>query len=236
MQPLTLVDFCESLFAALFLGAIIGFERQWRNSAAGLRTNTLVALGAALFVLLAPLSGVKGDLRVAAQIVSGIGFIGGGAILREGLTIRGVNTAATLWCSAAIGSLCGASLLKQAAIASGVILFANLALRPISHKMMDGAKQIAEAETHYLFQFTCKAGEESRLRKLLVSAVAETDLVVCSIRTEATKLPGLLEIKSVILSARKNDHLMEKIVAAFSSDAGADSLSWEIVVQKNAHE
>ncbi|MDQ2944710.1 MAG: MgtC/SapB family protein [Acidobacteriota bacterium] len=231
-----LVDFVESLVAALLLGAVIGFERQWRNSAAGLRTNTLVSLGAALFVLFAPLSGVKGDLRVAAQIVSGIGFIGGGAILREGLTIRGVNTAATLWCSAAVGSLCGAGLLIQAAIAGGVILFANLVLRPISHKMMGDVKLLSDAETQYLFRVTCKDGEESRLRKLLVSAVSETGLIICSLHSEPTKNAGLLEIKAAILSAKKNDHLMEKVVSVFSSDPATGSLSWEVAAQKSSHE
>src|ERR1700722_15434038 len=86
---------------ALLLGALIGLERQWRQHTAGLRTNTLVCLGAALFVSLAPLIGQPSEsTRDAAQVVSGIGFLGGGVILREGFTVRGMNTAATLWCSA----------------------------------------------------------------------------------------------------------------------------------------
>src|ERR1700761_8501584 len=97
------------LAAASCLSAIIGFERQWRNRLAGLRTNTLVALGAATFVIFAALiPGEASPTRVAAQVVSGIGFLGAGLIFREGLSVRGLNTAATLWCSAAIGLLCGA--------------------------------------------------------------------------------------------------------------------------------
>ena len=97
-----------NLAVALGLSAAIGFERQWRNRLAGLRTNTLVALGAATFVIFATL--VPGDAsptRVAAQVVSGIGFLGAGLIFREGLSVRGLNTSATLWCSAAIGVLAG---------------------------------------------------------------------------------------------------------------------------------
>jgi putative Mg2+ transporter-C (MgtC) family protein len=93
-----------NLPTAVGLGAVIGFERQWRNRLAGLRTNTLVALGAASFVVFAEL--VPGDAsptRVAAQVVSGIGFLGAGIIFREGFNVRGLNTAATLWCSAAVG-------------------------------------------------------------------------------------------------------------------------------------
>jgi putative Mg2+ transporter-C (MgtC) family protein len=98
-----------NLAVTLGLSAVIGFERQWRNRLAGLRTNTLVALGAASFVIFAAV--VPGDAsptRVAGQVVSGIGFLGAGLIFREGLSVRGLNTAATLWCCAAIGVLAGA--------------------------------------------------------------------------------------------------------------------------------
>jgi putative Mg2+ transporter-C (MgtC) family protein len=92
------------LGAALLIGAIIGFERQWRQRMAGLRTNALVSLGAAGFVVFSmTVSSDNSPTRVAAQIVSGIGFLGAGVILREGFNIRGLNTAATLWCSAMVG-------------------------------------------------------------------------------------------------------------------------------------
>src|SRR3981189_3764082 len=97
-----------NLAVALGLSAAIGFERQWRNRLAGLRTNTLVALGAATFVMFATL--VPRDAsraRVAAQVVSGIGFLGAGLIFREGLSVRGLNTAATLLGAAPGGVLAG---------------------------------------------------------------------------------------------------------------------------------
>src|SRR4030081_3799842 len=93
-----------NLAVALGLSAVIGFERQWRNRLAGLRTNTLVALGAATFVIFSALDPGDGSpTRVAAQVVSGIGFLGAGLIFREGLDVRGLNTAAPLWCSGAVG-------------------------------------------------------------------------------------------------------------------------------------
>jgi len=97
-----------NLATAVALGGVIGFERQWRQRLAGLRTNTLVALGAASFVIYDNLfSPDAAATRVAAQVVSGIGFLGAGIIFREGLNVRGLNTAATLWCSAAVGVLSG---------------------------------------------------------------------------------------------------------------------------------
>jgi putative Mg2+ transporter-C (MgtC) family protein len=104
-----------NLAAAVALSSVIGFERQWHNRLAGLRTNTLVALGAATFVVFSDIVPGEGSpTRIAAQVVSGIGFLGAGLIFREGLSVRGLNTAATLWCSAAVGVLAGAGYLAAA--------------------------------------------------------------------------------------------------------------------------
>jgi putative Mg2+ transporter-C (MgtC) family protein len=94
--------FAFHLSVALFLGALVGAERQWRQRTAGLRTNCLVAMGSAMFVMMGGLIAGDGSQgRVAAYVVSGIGFLGGGVILKDGFSIRGLNTAATLWCTAA---------------------------------------------------------------------------------------------------------------------------------------
>ena len=109
-----------NLAMATLMGACIGFERQWRQRMAGLRTNTLVAIGAASFVIFEGLfPDDASPTRVAAQVVSGIGFLGAGLIFREGLNVRGLNTAATLWCSAAIGVLAGGGYLLYATVATG---------------------------------------------------------------------------------------------------------------------
>lgn len=95
------------LFVAALAGFMIGLEREWRGKSAGLTTNTLVALGAAIFVTLSfNVTEEQGDVtRIIAQVVSGIGFLGAGIIFKEGLNIHGLTTAATLWCSAAIGAV-----------------------------------------------------------------------------------------------------------------------------------
>jgi hypothetical protein len=121
-----------NLAVALALSAIIGFERQWRNRLAGLRTNSLVAIGAASFLIFESLvPDGSSPTRIAAQVVSGIGFLGAGLIFREGLSVRGLNTAATLWCSAAVGVLAGAGLALYAVVATAFVVFVNLLLRPI---------------------------------------------------------------------------------------------------------
>jgi len=108
IKTFQLYDFLDtliSLFVAFVFGTLIGAERQYRQRSAGLRTNVLVAVGAAAFVDLAErLAGPEGAVRVIAYVVSGIGFLGAGAIMKEGMNVRGLNTAATLWASAAVGA------------------------------------------------------------------------------------------------------------------------------------
>lgn len=143
------LEMIARLLTALFLGIIIGIERQWHQCLAGLRTNVLVAVGACLFVLLEALGDGHSSMRIAAQIVSGIGFLGAGVILREGLTVRGLDTAATLWCSAAVGTLAGSGFLLLAAVGTAVVVAVNSILRPMAkwidqhHKIPASQKEMS---------------------------------------------------------------------------------------------
>lgn len=129
---LSLADTAVSLFAAFILGGLIGLERQYRQRTAGLRTNILVAVGAAIFVDAANrLTGHEGAVHVMAYVVSGIGFLGAGVIMREEGNVRGINTAATLWASGAVGACAGADLILEAGLATIFVLAANTLLRPI---------------------------------------------------------------------------------------------------------
>jgi uncharacterized membrane protein YhiD involved in acid resistance len=113
--------FCLHAAVAALLGTAIGFERQWGLHTIGLRTNALVSFGACLYVSVPKmLGGIPTAAQLAGQVVVGVGFLGGGVILREGLNVKGMNTAATLWCSAAVGALAGAGLLAEALAIQGV--------------------------------------------------------------------------------------------------------------------
>ena len=136
------------LAAAAALGGVIGIERELREREAGFRTHMLVSVGAALFTLVSAYawgdfafsqaSGVTFDpTRIAAQIVTGIGFIGAGAIIRQGLTVRGLTTAATLWMVAAIGMACGAGFYWAAVIATAISLVSLGPLRVVSQRIGD---------------------------------------------------------------------------------------------------
>src|SRR6202046_4896013 len=96
-------------FTALLLGTCVGLERQWRQRMAGTRTNTLVAAGASAFVMCGFLvrDASRGEAQIVSYVVSGVGFLGAGVIFKDGGSVRGLNTAATIWCSAAIGAIAG---------------------------------------------------------------------------------------------------------------------------------
>jgi len=127
------VDFVWRLLLSAGLGAVIGLEREYRRKPAGLRTNILIAIGSALFTILSiSMTASTGDpSRVAGQIVTGIGFLGGGAILRNRDTVHGMTTAATIWVNAAIGVACGIGQYELATVTTALTLVVLVVLPPI---------------------------------------------------------------------------------------------------------
>jgi putative Mg2+ transporter-C (MgtC) family protein len=126
---------------AVFCGAVIGAEREWHGKPAGLRTNILICLGAAIFTMLSVYiaSTYKADpARIAAQVVTGIGFIGAGAIMRGDGGVHGLTTAATIWLVAAIGMACGAGFYVLAGTATGITFLVLLGLVPIDKWLARG--------------------------------------------------------------------------------------------------
>jgi putative Mg2+ transporter-C (MgtC) family protein len=142
-------DIVLRLLLATGLGALIGVEREMRQKPAGLRTNILIALGSALLTMASIEIGRGGGTpdRIAAQIVTGIGFLGGGAILRSGETVRGMTTAATIWVNAAIGLAAGAGFFAMAAGAAAIALFVLSVLPPIE-RYFEQRAGIDPAEHH----------------------------------------------------------------------------------------
>lgn len=151
-------EFIIRLVCAVAAGSLIGLERQWRSRGADLRTNTLVAAGAAMFVLIAQMTPHDASpTRITSYVVSGVGFLGAGVILSDGASIRGINTAATLWCAAAAGALSASGFLWQAGVVTVAVLSINIFLRPLGRRIdrqpIDAATEI---ETAYRFRITTR--------------------------------------------------------------------------------
>lgn len=218
------------LCVALLLGAAIGFERQWRQRGAGLRTNALVALGAAAFVTLPGLLGdEQSPTRMAAQVVSGIGFLGGGVILREGLNVCGLNTAATLWCSGAAGTLAGSGFLTAATLAASLVVAANVLLRPIGQLINRQPLESSEVEITYQLNATCVDREEPHIRTLLLQAVAREALLLKALRSEDLPDGNLVRVEAEVITTGRSDQAIEEIMTRLSMEPGTKTISWEIV-------
>jgi putative Mg2+ transporter-C (MgtC) family protein len=221
-----------NLAVALGLSAVIGFERQWRNRLAGLRTNTLVSLGAATFVIFAALTpGEASPTRVAAQVVSGIGFLGAGLIFREGLSVRGLNTAATLWCSAAIGVLAGAGFLLYATVATGFVVFVNLLLRPIVSFINRQPLMSTELEIGYLVAVTCRSQDEAHIRALLLQGLAGGGLALRRLDSNDVEGTGRVVVTAFVTAHNRVDADVEKIVGRLSLEPTVSAARWQADVQ-----
>ncbi|MBF6182103.1 MgtC/SapB family protein [Nocardia otitidiscaviarum] len=233
---MTMVEMLIRLSAGVGLGAVIGFERQYRARMAGLRTNALVAAGATLFVLLSAhgFSGGTADpTRVAAQIVSGIGFLGAGVILRDGFTVRGLNTAATLWCSAAIGALAGAGMLPTALAGTVVVVVVNTALRAAGRRVDRRPEAGDEQHTRYSFVACTDDAHEAHTRALLVQSLTRTDFQLVSVASSDIG-SGTVEVRAELVSDRRDDRQMESAVSRLSLEPHVTSVGWRTLDQLSA--
>jgi putative Mg2+ transporter-C (MgtC) family protein len=216
------------LGTALVIGAVIGVERQWRQRMAGLRTNALVSIGAAGFVVFSTtVSGDNSPTRVAAQIVSGIGFLGAGVILREGINIRGLNTAATLWCSAMVGTFAGAGQLTASALAGGFVVGTNLLLRPIVRLINLQPLGAAEVETHYAVELRCQGQEEAHIRALLLQAAASAGLGLRRLTSENLEDSPQVTVSALLVSPSRNDAALEQIIGRLSLEPFITAVHWQ---------
>lgn len=229
---LTEVEFTSRLSLAILLGRLIGLERQWRQRTAGLRTNALVSTGAALFVMLAARAAGETSLPlIAAQVVSGIGFLGAGVIMREGLTVRGLNTAATLWCGAAVGTLAGAGWKMAAVVGAVAVLAIHLLLRPLAKRINQQPVDTSDVETSYRIRLVSRSQDESHIRALLLQTVSVAPLTLRSLQSEDEEDPSRVEVVANLISTGRNDPLLEQLVSRLSLESGVSAVSWEVTGQ-----
>ena len=205
------------LGVALACGAVIGSERQVRQRMAGLRTNALVALGAAGFVIFSP-------TRVAAQVVSGIGFLGAGIIFRDGFNVHGLNTAATLWCSAAVGVIAGIGAWDYALLLTGLVVFVNLGLRPLVKFMKKHTKAGVPITRAFRVDLTCAAADEAAMRALILRHLPLHGLHLSEL-SAATGEDGVT-LGAVVHGEGATDSAMEQAIARLGAEPGIRRLRW----------
>src|ERR1700689_2025240 len=169
MIGISTLHFAIRLLLAIAMGATVGLERQWRQRMAGTRTNALVAAGAAAFVMCGLLldNDPSARGRIVSYVVSGVGFLGAGVIFKDGANVRGLNTAATIWCSAAIGALSGLGSLNLALVLAAAVLATNLVLRPLAYRIHPALPEAIPIETLYQIELLCRDSRDAYIRSLL---------------------------------------------------------------------
>jgi putative Mg2+ transporter-C (MgtC) family protein len=225
-------EFALRLGCAFMLGALVGVERQWRARMAGLRTNALVAVGSALFVLLAVNTVDEvSPTRIAAQVVSGIGFLGAGVILRDGINVRGINTAATIWCAAAVGVLAGSGVYLGALMGALAVVAANVVLRPIARRLESRpADAASEVLTGYRLRVVCRDDQEAHVRALLLQALSGSGFVLRSLDSRHLEEDRhMVTVQADLTATGRQDAVLEQAISRLSLEPGVSSVHWKVV-------
>ena len=212
--------FLVSILACFILSTTIGIERQLRHRMVGLRTNVLVSLGAFMFMCISFGTNTPDETRIAAQVVSGIGFLGAGVILRDGNKIKGLNTAATLWCVAAIGVLTAAGMIIEASVCTVLVLFSNILLRLISQKIMNKSNQKQKEEC--LISILCDKTKDTAIRLMITKLINKNNLSLESLEKSEisqNEISLVFKIKTFRLD------IIQEIINKISCEAGINSVS-----------
>lgn len=217
---MNLETFIIRITICFILSIAIGLERQIRHKVVGLRTNVLVCLGAFMFVSLSFNVSNTDSSRIAAQVVSGIGFLGAGVILRDGNRIKGLNTAATLWCVAAIGVLTASGMLIEATIGTLFILLSNIILRIFSQKIMNKIKN----QQNCILNITCNEDEETILKTLIIKLTNKYNI---NINSFEKKIISKDEINLKVNIVSNEKIYFDKIIKMITTEANINYINIE---------
>lgn len=221
-----LISITPKLLTAFVLGSLIGLESRLRQRHSGLATHALVALGAAIYTSLPGLLDMGPEVRMGGQVVTGIGFLGAGLIMRDGMNVRGLSTAATVWATGAVGVFAGYGFLLEAVEAAFLIIVIN-ALLPRLGLLADRiAPAHVELERYYVVELKCPAHDEVMARTKLLQAMNVRKLRLHSLESHAIANTSSVGVEAVVFSAREQDELVEALVGELSLFPGVFSTSW----------
>ena len=221
-------EFALRVLLSLCLGFFIGLERQLTGHSAGIRINVLICLGTSLFTLFPMLYGSDQTFRVGSSIISGVGFLCSGVIFKENGSVRGMNTAATLWCSAAIGILATTGKIVIAVTATSVLIISNLILRPLTNRINPFGYG-DESENEYRVSVTCQESAEFEIRELLLHSNRRRALFLKNLDSSDV-IGEKVEVIAEFTSRGKTQGLvLEEVVTKILKNNKVISAGWEII-------
>jgi putative Mg2+ transporter-C (MgtC) family protein len=222
------LDFTLRLGAALLMGVAVGLERQWRQRMAGVRTTALVAAGAASFVMCAFMvrDTSRSEAQIVSYVVSGVGFLGAGVIFKDAGSVRGLNTAATIWCSAAIGAISGLGNPLHALSLTALVLCTNIFVRPLAYRLYPAQAPREEQEVAYAFELICNPADEAHMRALMLQTMSRSSLILTSLKSEDIEGTNKMKVTARIHGLGRQDEALEQLVMRMSIESGVSSVSW----------
>ena len=223
-----LLDFASRIVIALLLGTFIGFERQLTGHPAGIRTNMLICLSSCMFILFPMIMGSNDIQRVASYIISGVGFLCSGVIFKENGTVKGLNTAATLWCSAAIGVLTSSGMFRYAFVATFILITSNIIFRPLSQKI-NPLDSFNEDENFYKIKIICREADELEIRSSILKETKDTKLTLVELDTDDLGNKKVQIEATYKFIGKRIDDTIENLVSKLSLKDGIKKVGWEII-------
>ena len=223
-----LLDFSVRIVISLLLGTLIGFERQLTGHPAGIRTNMLICLGACMFLLFPMVMGSNDIQRVASYIVSGVGFLCSGVIFKENGTVKGLNTAATLWCTAAIGVLTSSGMYLYSMISTIVLIMANILFRPLAKKISP-LDSFNEEENFYRIIIIYYKKFKLNMNTLMPNEIDNIKLPLIDLEIRNIDRQKIQLKITYKIAEKKVDQIIKKITSQIISVDGVKTVEWEIV-------
>jgi putative Mg2+ transporter-C (MgtC) family protein len=190
-----------------------------------LRTNTLVCFGAAAFVDLG-VTISPGTTQVIAYVVSGVGFLGAGAIMKDGGNVRGLNTAATLWCSAAVGAYAGAGKVLEAAFVAVLLIAINSVLRPLSRFIDQRSLSVIETHTLYRLRLVCDTKHQAEMEYEMTRAIASRSLVLRKMLSDVVEDTDRSIIQVILESPTHDANILNGVVEELRAFPATQSVEW----------
>jgi len=223
---MSISDFMIRICASVLFGFLIGFERQLTGHPAGIRTNALVSLGSSIFVIFSLIMETNDQTRVAGQIVTGVGFLCSGIIFKDGVSVRGLNTAATIWCTAAIGVLTSSGYILYASLATALLITVNVIFRPISNKINPIFDETGKC---YQIMAVCDEDKRMLIRSIIMNHISSLRLILIDLESRDIEGGKSKVIAKMNIYGNHRDEIAEMLINKIRGEEHVTSVGWEIL-------
>ena len=229
---ITEIDVLFRILLAIICGFLIGLERQINGHIVGIKTNILISLGSCIFVLFTFLVPTNDETRIAAQVVTGVGFLCSSVIMRNGMSLNGLNTSATIWCTSAVGEMSSLGKWKITLIISFALILSNVIFYYISDKIPTIKKPIEENDGNiYKITVYCKSNDLMNLRKNIVKEIDNFNFILTGVELKQDEENENLSLFKISLNqiGNQNNNSIETLIDVLFNYKEISNINWKLV-------